>query len=199
MSPSSTLEEVKVAFREQIKAKHPDVNYGDGAIDTSKDAEALIRAYQDILENFGKDDTGRKKRSDEPMRDPLDVFSSPDGPPNYVFVNQMYCRGANCPEWCQCVETCPSAFQFDEENGLARLKENAPESRLGCSEDDDYQLYLAVSQCPQDCLYFVTRGQQAYLKTLQQEMASMLSDQVVVQNDIDLLISQSQYENNRVP
>ena len=184
---SSSLDEVKAQFRRRIKEIHPDVQ--GSLTDTSKVAELLIKAYNVAVEriNSGKDASSGATTG-------AGVFEEPTGPAHHVFVNDRYCRGTGCPEWCCCVKTAPDAFEFSEETGRASLRSGGLGSRLGLGEDEDYKLWLAVGQCPQDCLHFVSKDQQEWLLDLR---GSFLYDPVMAQSEIDTLLATAKFENGR--
>ena len=136
-----------------------------------------------------------KKAKPVEMDDGMDIFRYPTGPAIHTFVNNVYCLGSTCPQWSCCVNTCPNAFQFKEVSGTVKAaRKESMGATLGCGEEADYRLHLAVGQCPQNCLYFVSKDQQAYLEHIQNQMEW---EDNSVQMEIDTLVSISEFENGR--
>ncbi|XVE63000.1 hypothetical protein DITRI_Ditri06bG0164700 [Diplodiscus trichospermus] len=150
--PNCSAVELKAAFRAKVKQYHPDVNRGGGDSDTM--IRRVIQAYE-ILSNYS--------RSEIIERECLDPFDSPECEAFDVFVNEVLCIGKGCPY--SCVKRAPHAFEYDPSTGTARATSQG--------HADDYQVQLAVGQCPRSCIHFVTPSQRIILEELLDRYVSL--------------------------
>eukprot|EP00850_Spirogloea_muscicola_P020957 SM000232S07927 [mRNA] locus=s232:45317:47227:- [translate_table: standard] len=160
----------------QIKDYHPDVYKGDG--NAGAIALHLIKAYELLInENVLRLDT---RRRDDPFAEPQELAFD-------VFVNQPQCIGRGCPY--SCIERAPRTFRFDEDTGVACAYTQG--------RDAEYDVHLAVGQCPQNCIHYVTTEQRLVLEDLLQRVTSGLEPPWQVGGIIDALLSQARFENGR--
>lgn len=172
------VEDIRAAFRDKVKEFHPDVYRGDG------DAEAitmrLIRAYELLVD--GAELAGlRRRRSADPFVDP-DEDSA-----RLTFVNELNCIGTGCPY--SCVARAPNTFFFAEDTSRARA--------FPQGGDTEYDVHLAVGQCPRSCIHYVTSGQRAVLEDMVRSIVDgeFTADQVAL--SLAGLISRANFENGR--
>ncbi|XP_050274158.1 uncharacterized protein LOC126717045 isoform X2 [Quercus robur] len=99
-----------------------------------------IDIYLKILSNYS--------RSKIIERECLEPFEKPECEAFDIFVNEVLCVGKRCPY--SCVKRALHSFSFAS-TGSARV----------CSQGhgEDYQVQLAVSQCPRSCIHYVTPSQ----------------------------------------
>ena len=134
--------EIKFAFRAKLKKTHPDVN---ASADAAEATLRLVRAFELLSSEAA---AGFGEQSGDP-------FSEPDGEASDVFVNELRCQGRACSSCC--VDKAPQVFQFADDTGAAR----ATDWRL--SGVRDYDMRVAVGQCPTECIHWVTPRQRAVL------------------------------------
>jgi len=146
---SATEDEVRAAFRARIKSVHPDVS---DAREAGRETEEVVRAYNALLRRRGGDDifADADAADDDEEEEGGSVFTSVTGPAVEVFVNGAYCRRqGGCPDWCCCCATCPEAFRFREEDGVAELVPGAVGASLrGLPDTEDAD--DKVSQRPEE-------------------------------------------------
>ncbi|XP_022719383.1 pentatricopeptide repeat-containing protein At3g05340-like [Durio zibethinus] len=174
--PYCSADELKAAFRSKVKQYHPDVNRDGGDSDTM--IRRVIQAYE-LLSNYS--------RSEIIERECLDPFDSPECEAFDVFVNEVLCVGKGCPY--SCVKRAPHAFTYDPSTGTARATSQG--------HPEDYQVQLAVGQCPRSCIHFVTPSQRIILEEL---LDSILNVPFDISAEADLLYSlivKAKFENNR--
>ncbi|KAG0615495.1 hypothetical protein M758_5G045800 [Ceratodon purpureus] len=178
VSPDCSEEDIKVAFRNRIKEFHPDVYKG------TEDADAItqrvIRAYE-MLTNESVERIYRRKN--------MDPFAEPECEAEDVFVFEMNCIGRGCPY--PCVGRAPDIFKFAADTGCARAA-----SQRGPGQGEDYDVQLAVGQCPRNCIYWVTPMQREVLENLMERAleGTTYSSEVVT---LEALITRANYENGR--
>ncbi|XP_076951079.1 uncharacterized protein LOC143624246 [Bidens hawaiensis] len=177
--PDCTFSDLKAAFRAKVKQFHPDVTRSD---DNNSSSDTMIRlviqAYQ-VLSNLSKSEIIESEC--------LDPFDAPECEAFDIFVNEALCVGKGCP--CSCVKTAPHAFTFSSSTGTARAASQG--------HKEDYQVQLAVGQCPRSCIHYVTPSQRVILEEL---LGSILNVPFDCSAEADLLYSlivKAKYENNR--
>ncbi|ONI04519.1 hypothetical protein PRUPE_6G325800 [Prunus persica] len=175
VQPTCSATELKAAFRAKVKQFHPDVNR------TGKDSGVMIRrviqAYE-MLSNYS--------RSEIIERECVDPFDNPECEAFDVFVNEVLCVGKGCPY--SCVQRAPHAFTYAS-TGTAR----AASPGVG----DDYQVQLAVGQCPRSCIHYVTPLQRIILEELLDSILNMPYDSSAEADLLYSLIVKARFENNR--
>ncbi|CAL9003403.1 unnamed protein product [Prunus brigantina] len=168
------LEQCSIQLLE-VKQFHPDVNR------TGKDCDMMIRrviqAYE-MLSNYS--------RSEIIERECVDPFDNPECEAFDVFINEVLCIGKGCPY--SCVQRAPHAFTYAS-NGTAR----AASPGVG----DDYQVQLAVGQCPRSCIHYVTPLQRIILEELLDSILNMPYDSSAEADLLYSLIVKARFENNR--
>ncbi|KAK1319639.1 hypothetical protein QJS10_CPB04g00699 [Acorus calamus] len=177
LDPSSPCSpsDLKAAFRARVKEFHPDVckdvRNSDAII------RRVIRAYE-VLSKYHQSDTSRREH--------IDPFEEPECEAVDLFVNETLCIGKGCPY--SCVERAPHAFSFALEIGTARA--------ISQGHGEDYQVQLAVGQCPRSCIYFVTPSQRAVLEELLYSVLDNPYDSAEAAM-LESLIAKARLENNR--
>ncbi|XP_030545556.1 uncharacterized protein LOC115751730 [Rhodamnia argentea] len=175
VEPSCSAADLKAAFRAKVKQYHPDVN-------TDGDSDAMIRlviqAYE-MLSNYS--------RSEIIESECLDPFDEPECEALDLFVNELLCFGKGCLY--SCVKAAPHAFTFATSAGTAR----APSLGNG----DDYQVQLAVGQCPRNCIHYVTPSQRIILEELLDSILDVPYDTSAEADLLYALIVKAKFENNR--
>ncbi|KAK8589285.1 hypothetical protein V6N13_088135 [Hibiscus sabdariffa] len=172
VDPNCSAAELKAAFRAKVKQYHPDVYKDGGGSDIM--IRRVIQAYE-ILSNCS--------RSEIIERECLDPFDHPESEAFDVFINEVLCVGRGCPY--SCVKRAPHAFAYDPSTGTAH------------AISQDYQVQLAVGQCPRNCIHFVTPSQRIILEEL---LDSILNVPFDISAEADLLYSlivKARFENNR--
>ncbi|CAA7405982.1 unnamed protein product [Spirodela intermedia] len=128
-----------------VKEFHPDVckdiRYSDTMI------RRVIQAYE-MLSKYHKFEDIEGESSDP--------FENPECEAVDVFVNEILCVGKACPY--SCVKTAPHAFSFSPLSGAARA--------ISQDRSENYQVQLAVGQCPRRCIHYVTPSQRSILEEL---------------------------------
>ncbi|KAH7299200.1 hypothetical protein KP509_25G077100 [Ceratopteris richardii] len=170
-----TLEDVKTAFRLKVKEYHPDVYKGEK--DARAITQSLIEAYEFLSGRVAQGTSERKS---------FDPFDSPECEAQDVFVYELECIGQGCPY--SCVERAPAVFKFAADTGRARASAQAP--------PDDYQVQLAVGQCPRNCIYYVTPLQREALERVLERAleGTFYSNEVIF---IESLLARAKFENGR--
>ncbi|KAJ4719473.1 Chaperone protein DnaJ [Melia azedarach] len=176
VDPSCSAAELKAAFRTKVKQYHPDVNRDERDSDTM--IRRVIQAYE-MLSEFS--------RSEIIERECIDPFDDPECEAFDVFVNEVLCVGKGCPY--SCVKTAPHAFTYTSSTGTARA------TSQGHSED--YQVQLAVGQCPRSCIHYVTPSQRIILEELLDSILDVPYDTSAEADLLYSLIVKAKYENNR--
>ncbi|KAM0036403.1 putative DnaJ domain, Chaperone J-domain superfamily [Helianthus debilis subsp. tardiflorus] len=171
--PDCTLSDLKAAFRTKVKQFHPDVSRTDDTM-----IRLVIQAYQ-VLSNLSK--------SEIIETECLDPFDAPECEAFDIFVNELLCVGKGCPY--SCVQTAPHAFTFSSSTGTA----HATSQRHG----EDYQVQLAVGQCPRSCIHYVTPSQRLILEELLGSILNVPFDGSAETDLLYSLIVKAKYENNR--
>ncbi|KAI5069252.1 hypothetical protein GOP47_0015553 [Adiantum capillus-veneris] len=120
------------------------------------------------------------------IRKSLDPFDSPECEAQDVFVYELECIGRVCPY--SCVERAPNVFKFAAETGCARAVVQGP--------PDDYQVQLAVGQCPRNCIYYVTPLQREALERILERAleGTFYSNEIVL---LESLLARAKFENGR--
>ncbi|CAB4315606.1 unnamed protein product [Prunus armeniaca] len=137
----------------------------------------VIQAYE-MLSNYS--------RSEIIERECVDPFDNPECEAFDVFVNEVLCVGKGCPY--SCVQRAPHAFTYAS-TGTAR----ATSPGVG----DDYQVQLAVGQCPRSCIHYVTPIQRIILEELLDSILNMPYDSSAEADLLYSLIVKARFENNR--
>ncbi|KAB2630169.1 pentatricopeptide repeat-containing protein [Pyrus ussuriensis x Pyrus communis] len=175
VQPSCSAAELKAAFRAKVKQFHPDVNrngkYADMMI------RRVIQAYE-MLSSYS--------RSEIIERECVDPFDNPECEAFDVFVNEVLCVGKGCLY--SCVQRAPHAFTYAS-TGTAR----ATSQGFG----DDYQVQLAVGQCPRSCIHYVTPSQRIILEELLDSIINTPYDSSPEADLLYSLIVKAMFENNR--
>nr|XP_043629202.1 uncharacterized protein LOC122600537 [Erigeron canadensis] len=177
VNPDCTLSHLKAAFRSKVKQFHPDVRKSN---DDSSDLmiRRIIQAYE-VLSNLSKLEIIETEC--------LDPFDAPECEAFDIFVNEVLCIGKGCPY--SCVKTAPHAFTFSSSTGTAYA------TFQGHSED--YQVQLAVGQCPRSCIHYVTPSQRVILEELLGSILNMPFDCSAEEELLYSLIVKAKFENNR--
>ncbi|KAJ9682004.1 hypothetical protein PVL29_018071 [Vitis rotundifolia] len=176
VDPSCSAAELKAAFRAKVKQFHPDVNKEGG--DSDRMIRLVIQAYE-LLSCCS--------RSEIIERECLDPFDEPECEAFDLFVNEVLCVGKGCPY--SCVNRAPHAFTFVSSTGTARATSQG--------HGEDYQVQLAVGQCPRSCVHYVTPSQRIVLEEL---LDSILDTPYDTSAEADLLYSliiKARFENNQ--
>ncbi|XP_039058716.1 uncharacterized protein LOC120202348, partial [Hibiscus syriacus] len=177
VDPNCSSAELKAAFRAKVKQYHPDVNKGGGDSDTM--IRRVIQSYE-ILSNYS--------RSEIIERECLDPFYHPESEAFDVFINETVLKtSVGCPY--SCVKRAPHALAYDPSTGTACATSQG--------HNEDYQVQLAVGQCPRSCIHFVTPSQRIILEEL---LDSILGVPFDISAEADLLYSlivKARFENNR--
>ncbi|EXB50592.1 putative 19.0 kDa protein in cobS 5'region [Morus notabilis] len=175
VDPTCSAADLKAAFRTKVKQFHPDVNR------TGKGSDAMIRrviqAYE-MLSNCS--------RLEIIESECLDPFDNPECEAFDVFVNEAVCIGKGCPY--SCVSTAPHAFTFAS-TGTARATSQG--------HGEDYQVQLAVGQCPRSCIHYVTPTQRIILEELLESILNVPYDSSAEADMLYSLIVKARFENNR--
>ncbi|KAF7848004.1 hypothetical protein BT93_L2375 [Corymbia citriodora subsp. variegata] len=175
VKPSCSPAELKAAFRAKVKQYHPDVNR-DG--DSDARIRLVIQAYE-MLSNHS--------RSEIIESECLDPFDEPECEALDLFVNELLCVGKGCPY--SCVKAAPHAFTFATTGGTARATSRG--------NGDDYQVQVAVGQCPRNCIHYVTPSQRIILEELLDSIMDVPYDTSAEADLLYSLIVKAKFENNR--
>ncbi|KAF9607599.1 hypothetical protein IFM89_037527 [Coptis chinensis] len=167
--------ELKTAFRSRVKQFHPDIRKDAGDSDVM--IRRVIKAYEILSKNS-------QFRTSE--RECLDPFDEPECEAVDLFVNETLCIGKGCPY--SCVQRAPHAFSFSS-NGTAHA--------ISQGHDDDYQVQLAVGQCPRNCIHYVTPSQRIILDELLDSILSLPYNSSTEADYMYSLITKAKFENNR--
>ncbi|KAF9669953.1 hypothetical protein SADUNF_Sadunf13G0018200 [Salix dunnii] len=143
IEPGCSSAAIKAAFRAKVKQFHPDLNK-DGKVSDLM-IRRIIQAYE-MLSNLS--------RSEIIERECLDPFEEPECEAFDIFVNEVLCVGKGCPY--SCVQRAPHAFTYASSTGTARATSQG--------HGEDYQVQLAVGQCPRSCIHYVTPSQRVILE-----------------------------------
>ncbi|KAD0994761.1 hypothetical protein E3N88_43446 [Mikania micrantha] len=172
--PDCTLSDLKTAFRAKVKQFHPDVRRSD---ENSSDAmiRLVIQAYEVHILFL------------QLSSECLDPFDAPECEAFDIFVNEVLCVGKGCPY--SCVKTAPHAFTFSSSTGTAHATSQG--------HGEDYQVQLAVGQCPRSCIHYVTPSQRVILEELLGSILNMPFDCSAEAELLYSLIVKAKYENNR--
>ncbi|KAL8119742.1 chaperone protein dnaJ C76, chloroplastic [Apium graveolens] len=174
--PNCSLDDLKVAFRTKVKQFHPDVRR-DG-----EDSDVMIRRVIQAYEILSK-----RSKSEIIESECLDPFDTPECEAFDLFVNEILCAGKGCPY--SCVMRAPNAFKFDSITGTARASSQG--------HVEDYQVQLAVGQCPRNCIHYVTPSQRIILEELLGSILNMPFDCLAEAELLYSLIVKAKFENNR--
>ncbi|KAK3200266.1 hypothetical protein Dsin_023681 [Dipteronia sinensis] len=176
VEPSCSAAELKAAFRTKVKQYHPDV-CRDG-----KDSDTMIRrviqAYE-ILSQYS--------RSEIIERECLDPFDDPECEAFDIFVNEVLCVGKGCPY--SCVKRASHAFTYSSSTGTAKATSQG--------HGEDYEVQLAVGQCPRSCIHYVTPSQRIILEELLDSIMDVPYDCSAEADLLYSLIVKAKFENNR--
>ncbi|XP_052155722.1 uncharacterized protein LOC127773627 [Oryza glaberrima] len=173
-SASYTAAQLKAAFRARVKEFHPDV------CKDTENADLIMRRVLEAYEIL----SGNQGMMIE--RNNVDPFDEPECAACDIFVNELLCIGTGCPY--SCVKRAPHAFAFADDTGTAHASSQG--------HYDDYNVQLAVGQCPRKCIYYVTPCQRTILEEI---LASVLMTPYDLSEAavLDSLLSKAMFENNR--
>uniref|UniRef100_A0A7N0V5I4 J domain-containing protein n=1 Tax=Kalanchoe fedtschenkoi TaxID=63787 RepID=A0A7N0V5I4_KALFE len=161
-----------------VKEFHPDMRKDKGEADVM--IRRVIQAYE-ILSDYSRSEII------ESYRECVDPFEEPECEACDLFINETVCIGKGCPQ--SCVAKAPQAFSFVASTGTARA------TSQGVS--GDYQVQLAVGQCPRSCIHYVTPSQRAILEELLDGILDLPYDTVAEADILYSLIVKANFENNR--
>ena len=218
-----SIADVRRAYRARMKVYHPDVYAGD-ATDKQANARRVVAAYAAVARESGLLDSGDSARAVDwdansnsevfPWaREDADPFEEPEGPAQSVFVNEFACRGRGaCPGYCCCVERNPGSFAWAEDTNAARFRVDAETwgdlnrraMSTGASdavkEDADiaaHRLNLAVGQCPEAAIHWVTPRQRTVLEGLVADAIDGTSAPNEAGARVYELLAKAKWENGR--
>lgn len=186
---------------------HPDVSASPNA---AEDTRRLCTAYALLLSSASANTNAALY---------ADPFASPEAPATLRFVNELRCMGrgartllrvpcqgsdssAGCSS--SCVSAAPHMFAFAADTGAARV--------LAQGVASDYELRVAVGQCPTECIHYVTPLQLLRLAPLLQRCAYIHRHRTLahircrardgsspdeVGTELAELLAQARYENGR--
>ncbi|XP_057815615.1 uncharacterized protein LOC131029217 isoform X2 [Cryptomeria japonica] len=181
-----TEDDIKAAFRAKVKEFHPDVYKGPSNASTI--VQRVIQAYEMdcMVMPFWEVLMMRVSKGEYIRRKNSDPFEEPECEALDIFVNELLCIGKGCLY--SCVKRAPQAFSYAPETGCARA--------ISQGQGDDYQVQLAVGQCPRNCIYYVTPAQRIILDELLQRAlnGTYLSTEASL---LESLIARANFENNR--
>ncbi|XP_074294427.1 uncharacterized protein LOC141622279 [Silene latifolia] len=175
VNPDCSAAQLKAAFRAKVKEFHPDVRKNGQESDLM--IRRVIQAYE-MLSQYS--------RSEIIESEFLDPFDKPECEALDVFVNEIYCVGKGCPY--SCVKQASYAFNFSS-SGTARA--------VSQGHGEDYQVQLAVGQCPRSCIHYVTPSQRIILEELLDSIVDAPYDTSAERELLYGLIVKAKYENNR--
>ncbi|GJP51546.1 hypothetical protein CLOM_g10711 [Closterium sp. NIES-68] len=199
VAEGSTAEEIKAAFRTKIKNVHPDVYRGE--MDAQEITTRLVLAYELLLEE-AENPTGRRWRSSGSGGGWIDDEEEDEEDGDlWPWVNEIRCLGQSCRS--SCIVTAPFLFSYAEDTARARaMSPNAFQGWSVGGETKDWARYcvnLAVGQCPELCIHYVTSDQHAELTD---KLQGIIDGMVPLQEgafDIQAYIAKASYDNNRRP
>lgn len=177
VNPDCSASELKDAFRAKVKEFHPDVRKDKTESDVM--IRLVIQAYE-MLSNLCRSEII------ESYRECLDPFEKPECEASDIFINESICIGKGCSY--SCVERAPQAFSFGS-TGTARANSQR--------HSEDYQVQLAVGQCPRSCIHYVTPSQRVILEELLDSILNVPYDTSAEADLLYSLIVKARYENNR--
>nr|POF26891.1 hypothetical protein CFP56_37668 [Quercus suber] len=168
-----------------VKQFHPDVNRD--LADSDSMIRRVIEAYE-ILSNYS--------RSEIIERECIDPFEKPECEAFDIFVNEVLCVGKGCPY--SCVKRAPHAFSFAS-TGSARVSSQVPRQLMVelNRHGEDYQVQLAVGQCPRSCIHYVTPSQRIILEELLDSILSVPYNSSAEAELLYSLLVKAKFENNR--
>ncbi|XP_078435408.1 chaperone DnaJ-domain superfamily protein [Wolffia australiana] len=178
IDPSCSPSEFKSAFRSRVKEFHPDICKNNRHSETI--IRRIIQAYEMLSKYYKLQDQGGL----DLYRESSDPFENPECEAFDIFVNEVVCMGKACPY--PCVKTAPHVFSFSS-TGAARAMSH------GVMED--YQVQLAVGQCPRKCIHYVTPYQRSMLEELIQGILNSPYDEAEVAY-LEALIAKASMQNN---
>ncbi|KAJ4954867.1 hypothetical protein NE237_011650 [Protea cynaroides] len=168
--------DLKAAFRARVKEFHPDVCKDAGESDVM--IRRVIQSYEMLCKSL------KSKTTESECVDP---FERPECEAFDVFVNETLCVGKECPF--SCVKRAPYVFSWVSSTGTARA--------INQGHDEDYQVQLAVGQCPRKCIHYVTPSQRVILEELLEGALNVPYDSSAEADLLYSLITKAQFENNR--
>uniref|UniRef100_A0A6N2LXU4 J domain-containing protein n=1 Tax=Salix viminalis TaxID=40686 RepID=A0A6N2LXU4_SALVM len=176
IEPGCSSAAIKAAFRAKVKQFHPDLNKDGKVYDLM--IRRIIQAYE-MLSNLS--------RSEIIERECLDPFEDPECEAFDIFVNEVLCVGKGCPY--SCVQRAPHAFTYASSTGTARATSQG--------HGEDYQVQLAVGQCPRSCIHYVTPSQRVILEEFLDSILEVPYDCSAEADLLYSLIVKARFENNR--
>ncbi|KAG8085488.1 hypothetical protein GUJ93_ZPchr0010g8036 [Zizania palustris] len=173
-SASYSAAQLKAAFRARVKEFHPDV------CKVTENADQIMRRVLEAYEILSGNQGIMIERNN------IDPFDEPECEAHDIFVNELLCIGTGCPY--SCVKRAPQVFAFADDTGTARA--------MYQGNGNDYNVQLAVGQCPRKCIYYVTPCQRTILEEV---LASVLMTPYDLSEAavLDSLLSKAMFENNR--
>uniref|UniRef100_A0A0D6R5E8 J domain-containing protein n=1 Tax=Araucaria cunninghamii TaxID=56994 RepID=A0A0D6R5E8_ARACU len=171
-----TEDDIKAAFRAKVKEFHPDVY--KGSRNASSIVQHVIQAYEILMNHISQGGYVQRKSSDP--------FEEPECEALDIFVNELLCIGKGCLD--SCVKRAPHAFSYASDTGCARA--------ITQGQGDNYQVQLAVGQCPRNCIYYITPAQRVILE----ELLARALERAYYSTEasmLESLIAQANFENNR--
>lgn len=179
VAPNCSPSNLKAAFRAKVKEFHPDVmRDGQSSESSNLMIRRVIMAYE-MLSKYTK--------TENIERECLDPFDEPECEAFDLFVNEALCVGKGCPY--SCVARAPHAFAFAPSTGTARVTSQG--------QGKDYQVQLAVGQCPRSCIHFVTPSQRIILEELLESILDVPYDTSAEADLLYSLIVKAKFKNNR--
>ena len=168
---------IKRAFRAKVLKWHPDVAGASGSEPTLR----LVAAYKALLSRQRAPGIAGSPRGEE---------GAEADSTELLFVNELRCIGRSCSS--ACVAKLPTVFGWADDTGAARVT-----NQRGAAMD--YQLRVAVGQCPTECIHLVTPAQLAVLEGLL--LQARTADCAPTLDDIGAalaeLLARARYENGR--
>ncbi|KAJ8772015.1 hypothetical protein K2173_027192 [Erythroxylum novogranatense] len=174
--PGCSAAELKAAFRVKVKKFHPDLNRDRENSDEM--IRRVIQAYEMLSGHT---------RPEIIESECLDPFDKPECEAFDIFVNEVRCLGKGCPY--SCIERAPHAFKYASSTDTARAKSQGMH--------EDYQVQVAVGQCPRNCIHYVTPSQRIILEELLESVLMAPYDTSAEANLLYSLITKARFENNR--
>ncbi|KAL5995954.1 hypothetical protein ACLOJK_026027 [Asimina triloba] len=189
IDPSSPccLEDIKTAFRAKVKKFHPDVNK-DG-----RDSDVMIRRVIQAYEILSK-----QHQFEIAEREYADPFDYPECEALDVFVNEAFCVGQDTLKECYILSLTDSGVQTPLllKQAIALSFRALTEKPSISGHGEDYQVQVAVGQCPRSCIHYVTPLQRVILEELLDSVLKSPCSSAEAAT-LDSLVVKARFENNR--
>nr|GLL29771.1 uncharacterized protein LOC109164027 [Ipomoea trifida]GME07576.1 chaperone protein DnaJ C76, chloroplastic [Ipomoea batatas] len=176
VTPNCSPDQIKAAFRARVKKFHPDVRKDGENSDLM--IRRVIEAYE-MLSSYTKSEIIESEC--------LDPFDEPECEAFDLFVNQTVCIGKGC--YSSCVKKAPHTFSISSLTGLAQATAQG--------KGEDYEVQVAVGQCPKSCIHYVTPSQRLILEELLNSIINKPYDTSAEAELLYTLIVKARFENNR--